>query len=174
MAATPQKSNVPIATIGGEPGGRAAIVVDAPVAPPPPAEVHTSIVLGKAEPGRDIFAGEPVKDIQSSHALKPPADAPPEIEKDISSVLTFSSMSAVSSMQSEKDASGVAVGSSSAVTTDSTAQASTSPSSSQVNSAEASTHVDDVQSSPLPEGPLLEAEAEAARAAKELYPEVQK
>jgi dolichyl-phosphate-mannose-protein mannosyltransferase len=169
VAATPQKSGIPVATIGGEPGGRAPIIVDEPVAQAGPAEEHTSIVAGKAEPGRDIFAGKPINDVQSSHVQHPPAADPPAIEKDISSVLASSSAGVAASMQVEKGG-GVAEGSSSPASTVSDRQ-STETASNHADTTETSTRVDDALATV---GPLLEAEVEANRAAKELYPEAQK
>jgi hypothetical protein len=69
--ATPQKSlaaSAPLATIGGEPDGRGAIVVhdhlgQAPNAPPELEE--TAVDAGRAEPGRDIFAPAPQGDAKS-------------------------------------------------------------------------------------------------------------
>lgn len=81
VAATPQKSTAPAATIGGEPGGRAAVVVnDVPVV----AEPYTSLAIGQAAPGVDVF-GVPAPDIKSDH-LPPPPPQVPEEAKEISSV----------------------------------------------------------------------------------------
>ncbi|KAF4574353.1 hypothetical protein EYR36_005686 [Pleurotus pulmonarius] len=82
VAATPQKSSAPAATIGGEPGGRAAVVVnDVPAAVEEP---HTSVAIGQAAPGVDVF-GVPAPDIKSDH-LPPPPPQVPEEAKEISSV----------------------------------------------------------------------------------------
>jgi len=75
---TPQKSSIavpPLATIGGEPDGRGAIVVEdklgqAPDVAPPAEE--TTVDAGKAEPGRDIFAQPPQADIMSKEKGTPP------------------------------------------------------------------------------------------------------
>lgn len=74
---TPQKSNVapqPVATIGGEPAGRGAIVVEDNAAQVPDVQQgeETTVDAGKAEPGRDIFAAPPQPDIRSEDKLKPP------------------------------------------------------------------------------------------------------
>ncbi|KAI6003482.1 glycosyltransferase family 39 protein [Pisolithus orientalis] len=59
--------SVPSATIGGEPGGRAAVIVDdvldVPVAG---GETSTMISLGGAEPGQDVFAQGEIKEAKSS------------------------------------------------------------------------------------------------------------
>jgi dolichyl-phosphate-mannose-protein mannosyltransferase len=78
---TPQKSSAippPLATIGGEPAGRGAIVVQDNVgqAPdvPPKAE-ETAVDAGKAEPGRDIFAQQPQPEVMSKEkAVEAPAE----------------------------------------------------------------------------------------------------
>ncbi|ESK87818.1 glycosyltransferase family 39 protein [Moniliophthora roreri MCA 2997] len=64
-AATPQKSANPVATVGN---GRAEIVVEDVAqkkANEKAEEEHTSVFVNKPEPGRDIFAQQPVKDIKS-------------------------------------------------------------------------------------------------------------
>ena len=54
-------TTAPVATVGGEPGGRAAIVVEDAA----PAEVNTAVPSGiVAEPGKDVFAQEH-KDVKS-------------------------------------------------------------------------------------------------------------
>jgi len=79
ILATPQKSNVasqPLATIGGEPAGRGAMVVEdklGQVPEVPPEAEETTVDAGKAEPGRDIFAPPPQVEIKSEE--KP--NAPP-------------------------------------------------------------------------------------------------
>ncbi len=69
--ATPQKSlaaSPPVATIGGEPDGRGAIVVqDLGQAPNVPQGEQTNVDAGKAEPGRDIFAPAPKGDVKSEN-----------------------------------------------------------------------------------------------------------
>lgn len=75
-------------TIGGEPGGRAPIVVEDKLgqdAVAPPQDDHTAAVpIGAAEPGRDVFAKDEQKNIKSQ-TLAP--DAPVvEDEKEISMV----------------------------------------------------------------------------------------
>ncbi|KAF8844790.1 glycosyltransferase family 39 protein [Paxillus ammoniavirescens] len=61
---TPNKT-APVATIGGEPGGRAPIVVDEDEQPVIP-EANTAIPSGAvAEPGRDVFAKEDEKEVKS-------------------------------------------------------------------------------------------------------------
>ncbi|KAL0575523.1 Dolichyl-phosphate-mannose--protein mannosyltransferase 1 [Marasmius crinis-equi] len=84
--ATPQKSAT--ATIGN---GRAEIVVDNMAqqkVDDKEEEENTSTFINKPEPGRDIFAGEPVKDIRSEAQVraqaKVPADPPADEEKIIS------------------------------------------------------------------------------------------
>lgn len=142
MAATP---GAPVTTVGGN--GRAVVVVDdnmAQNADAPPSQDHTSIAVGMAEPGRDIFAAQPKKEVKSED----PSAAPPAEEKDISTVGLQSSSTASQSEStgSERSSSGVDT---------------VSAGSSQNQDANTDAH--------KPEGPLPEAEAEASRVAKELY-----
>ncbi|KIO12011.1 glycosyltransferase family 39 protein [Pisolithus tinctorius Marx 270] len=59
--------SVPGATIGGEPGGRAAVIVDDVVdVPVAGGETSTMISLGGAEPGQDVFAQGEIKEAKSS------------------------------------------------------------------------------------------------------------
>jgi dolichyl-phosphate-mannose-protein mannosyltransferase len=65
----------PVATIGGEPDGRGAIVVEDnlgqnPNVPPQGEETHVD--AGKAEPGRDIFAAPPQAGVMSEEKPNPP------------------------------------------------------------------------------------------------------
>jgi dolichyl-phosphate-mannose-protein mannosyltransferase len=62
------KTGEPVATVGGEEGGRGAIVVDDNLAQDPnypPGDSETHAQIGKIEPGRDIFAQEPIKEVKS-------------------------------------------------------------------------------------------------------------
>ncbi|KIK35359.1 hypothetical protein CY34DRAFT_96221 [Suillus luteus UH-Slu-Lm8-n1] len=78
-----------MATIGGEPGGRAAIVVEDKLGQdaiaPPEDEQSTAVPIGAPEPGRDVFAKDKQKEIKSQMiALQDvPANAD---EKEISAV----------------------------------------------------------------------------------------
>ena len=144
------KALVPnLSTIGGEEGGRAPIVIeDKNIQAVAPENVKTIADPGKAEPGRDIFAGEPVKDIKSSSLPVQPSEHVRE-QKVISSVNvgTLSSSSS-SSDGTEESAASVA---------SETAQSDTT-----IESAAAK-----VQAA----GPLGEAELEALKVANELYPD---
>ncbi|KAF9027092.1 glycosyltransferase family 39 protein [Hymenopellis radicata] len=75
MVATPTKPVTPVATVGGEPGGRPAMIVEDKPQEAAPAE-HTSVIVGMPEPGRDIFAGQPVKEVPS----QPVPPQPPVVE----------------------------------------------------------------------------------------------
>ncbi|KAI0303009.1 hypothetical protein BC826DRAFT_965650 [Russula brevipes] len=77
--ATPQESVAvppPLATVGGEPGGRGAMVIedhlDDHILNEPPQAEKTSVAAGKAEPGRDIFAPAPQAEIKSEKDAIPP------------------------------------------------------------------------------------------------------
>lgn len=154
-APTPQKSNVPVATIGGEPGGRAAIIVEDNAQEPEAVilEEHTTTIgVGKPEPGRDIFAGAPVKQVPS----QPPNAVHQEMEiseeKEISSVGQPTKEEAKTQVQVEEKVVD--------------------------EEPEEKPMVKD-EEPPAPEavavekpaGPLGEAEAEADKIAHELYPE---
>lgn len=127
-----------------------------------PENAETMADPGKAEPGRDIFAGEPVKDIKSSNAPVQPPELDRE-QKEISSVIvgTLSSSSASSTPPSSK------LESSSDSSDESSAVAS-------VASETMSTTEDDVVRPQAAAGPLGEAELEAHKVANELYPEAAK
>jgi dolichyl-phosphate-mannose-protein mannosyltransferase len=163
ILATPQKSSVPLSTIGGEPGGRAPIVVQdkfAQVADaPPPQNDHTSVVVGMPEPGRDIFAGEPAKGIKSE--VRPSQPPPPQ--KEISSVMSEqtttpeSETTPVSTLESS----------------DSNSATRSNPDTTSPEKQPETTDGNAEEKDKLA-GPLGEAEAEADRAAKELYPDADK
>ena len=80
--------SAPIATIGGEPGGRAPIVVedklgqDAVAAPED--DPTAAVPMGAAEPGRDVFAEDEQKKIKSQ--MIAPDTSVVEDEKEISVV----------------------------------------------------------------------------------------
>ncbi|KAG1740311.1 glycosyltransferase family 39 protein [Suillus lakei] len=81
----------PMATIGGEPGGRAAIVVEDKLGQdgvaPPQDEQGTAIPIGAPEPGRDVFAKDKQKEIKSQMiALQ---DVPVIVDEKEISVVTF-------------------------------------------------------------------------------------
>jgi dolichyl-phosphate-mannose-protein mannosyltransferase len=80
-----------MATIGGEPGGRAAIVVEdklgQDVVAPPEDEQSTAVPIGAPEPGRDVFAKDKQKEIKSQMiALQ---DVPVNVDEKEISMLTF-------------------------------------------------------------------------------------
>jgi len=72
MAATPQKSDVPVSTIGGEHDGRPLVVVPDIKQADKSKEDHTSIAEDKPEPGRNVFEGEVVNDVKSIAPKDPP------------------------------------------------------------------------------------------------------
>ncbi|KAG1717256.1 uncharacterized protein EDB91DRAFT_1068075 [Suillus paluster] len=84
-----------MAIIGGEPGGRAAIVVedklgqDAVV--PPQDEQSTAVPIGAPEPGRDVFAKDKQKEIKSQLLAM---DVPVPVDEKEISVVTFEPTSA--------------------------------------------------------------------------------
>ena len=67
--AAAQNKTVPQATIGGEPGGRGAIVVD-DVQEPVASEANTAVPSGiVAEPGRDVFAKDDKDSAKSAASI---------------------------------------------------------------------------------------------------------
>jgi dolichyl-phosphate-mannose-protein mannosyltransferase len=176
VVTTSATSAIPVATIGGEPGGRAPIVVEDKVQKDPKdlsQNDHTSVAEGQAEPGPNIFASGPAKDIQSQGN---PAIHAPKLDIEPSSIVTTSSTAA---MDTEKK-----------MATDAKFPAESSlssPTNSQPTSdmnADSSRTADPTQESGTtsserteirkPVGPLPEAAAEADRAANELFPDAAK
>ncbi|KAK0191625.1 glycosyltransferase family 39 protein [Armillaria mellea] len=154
-APTPQKTNIPVATIGGEPGGRAAIIVQDNAQEAEAAKHTTTIGVGKPEPGRDIFAGAPVKEVPSQHR-DPVRQQEMEIseEKEISSVGQPTKGEAKTQVQTEEKARETG--------------GSRMMSHRLLNPEPEPEPVAVVEK---PAGPLGEAEAEADKIAHELYPE---
>jgi len=164
-AATPQKSSAPIlSTIGGE--GRAPIVVEQKNAQGVVEEAVTSAILGKAEPGRDIFAGEPVNEIKSDTlVVDRNKQEAAELEKEISSVVAPPATTPESNEQGKEDRHSEKKNS----------ETSPAPSTGQADDKK-------VETTNVPgggggaaaaaaRGPLGEAEVEAQKAAEELFPE---
>ncbi|KAG6331057.1 hypothetical protein ID866_8031 [Astraeus odoratus] len=92
---------LPGATIGGEPGGRAAVVVDdAPeFVPPVDAETNTMVPLGAPEPGHDIFAQPEVKEAKSV----PQSASDPNLTEDGERVVSVVSMGGAKAHQASDD-----------------------------------------------------------------------
>jgi dolichyl-phosphate-mannose-protein mannosyltransferase len=156
---TPQKSDPPVATIGGEPGGRPPVVVDEQIPVMPIEKEQTTVAFGQAEPGVDIFAGEPIKDIKSNHEVAPSL---PVEEKEISSAFIQPSPEILVDAKVEEPV--IAAGSStSEYTVKDDVSIQTHP------ATEAKVEVQAQKEAQ----PLDEPAAEAVRAAKELYPEAQ-
>ena len=147
-----------LSTIGGEEGGRAPIVIeDKNPQAAAPDDTVTMADPGKAEPGRDIFADAPVKDIKSDTLPVQPPE-PVREQKEISSVIvgTLTSSSASSSSSSD---------SKSSTTTNDSSKGTEESSSAAVSEAAES------EAAKVKAGPLGEAELEAQKAANELYPD---
>lgn len=195
MAATPYKSSIPVSTV--DQPGRAPIVVHDPVKADSAAQDATS-VFDKVEPGRDVFAGDEPKNLES----KPPVEPvhPDEEPKQISSVFQ-TEVPGVPKKQPEKvllpdenaatsaaspEASSSATSSTTASTSASSTSSLSSPSSpihssngkfeteqSTTASSEVATSSTSEQNpaAEKPAGPLDHAEAEAERVRQELFPE---
>ncbi|KAL4075508.1 hypothetical protein J3A83DRAFT_1981984 [Scleroderma citrinum] len=153
QSVTPNKS-IPGVTIGGEPGGRAPVVVDdlpefVPVAD---GETSTAIPLGIPEPGRDIFAQQEVKEAKS---LPPLSQAnPPENERVVSVVGGGRKAHIVSEALGERASQSLTEQQESVL----------------VRPAKEITAQGEREGQHKPEGPLDQAEALANEAAQELYP----
>ncbi|KAJ3511201.1 hypothetical protein NLJ89_g4233 [Agrocybe chaxingu] len=155
-ASTPQQSQVLLSTIGGE--GRAPIVVEHKN-PQGAENVQTAAALGKAEPGRDVFAGEPVKDIKSDSYVPPAGDAPKgeDAAKEISSVAAPSTTDKPEDKKDDKiDPAGV--------------DPVPDPKAEKPAAKDSSTTTTEAKLKE-PAGPLGEAEIEAKKAAEELFPD---
>jgi dolichyl-phosphate-mannose-protein mannosyltransferase len=163
---------VPVATIGGEPGGRAPIVVPDMEKIDHAGDEHTSIAEGKAEPGHDIFAGEVVKDVKSEAPLHP---LPPVDDREIISVITTGTTAATSEGTDSATNSDTSTSEgSSSVTTTSSESPNTAGTSTSGTTAEAP-HMDEQKEGPhMPAGPLREEEAEAEKVANELFGDAEK
>ncbi|KAF7965771.1 hypothetical protein HWV62_41964 [Athelia sp. TMB] len=158
--ATPIKSSAaPVATIGGGDNGRAPVVVQEPVIPVVEPEHTTSVAFGQAEPGKDIFAGEPARDIKSDPGvILKPAGEEPVIEKVVSPAFQ-ATIEAPASESKASAAESIASAVSSAEEVSQTASV--------IESTEG------VAALKAPAGPLDEVAAEADRVAKDLYPDAQ-
>jgi dolichyl-phosphate-mannose-protein mannosyltransferase len=163
ILATPQKSltgSQPVATIGGEPAGRGAIVVQDDLGQAPNVQgEQTSMDAGKAEPGRDIFAQSPQGEVKSENkvVLSPSGDNEP---KAISSI-GLTSHGDVLSKQDEIALERPAESASSI------SQQDGSPSS----SAEASSPASSEGAKAKVQGPLDAEQAEADEVRQELFPD---
>jgi hypothetical protein len=165
ILATPQKSlagSQPVATIGGEPAGRGAIVVhdDLGQAPNvPPQGEQTSVNAVKAEPGHDIFAQSPQGEVKSENkaVLSPVEDNEPKAISSIGLTLQSDVLSKQDETPSEKPAE-----SASAVS-----QQDDSPSPSHDASSPTSSEVAKAKV----QGPLDAEQAEADEVRQELFPD---
>jgi dolichyl-phosphate-mannose-protein mannosyltransferase len=168
---TPQRSDSPVTTIGGEPGGRAAVVVgdaNADIGADAGASEHTSVAAaGMPEPGRDIFAGESVQDITTGGGGAPPPEPEGQREKHQKVVSEVQTGPVSNGRQEQEMGGGTMAGSAAAA-------------SSVGGDAAAGSEMQTPGKEKGPtgggamEGPLGEAEAVADRVAKELYPDAHK
>jgi dolichyl-phosphate-mannose-protein mannosyltransferase len=166
---TPQRSEPPVATVGGEPGGRPPVLVNDQIPKIPVEKEQTTVAFGKAEPGVDIFAGDAVKDIKSEHA----APSPPAEEKEISSVFSKPSSTETSSVDTEKKKGEEPANAASSSTSEHIAAAGKEADFSIQTHPATEAKDEEGHAHKNPQGPLDEPAAEANRAAKELYPEAQ-
>lgn len=143
-----------LSTIGGEQGGRAPIVIqDKNLEAAVLDDTVTIADQGKAQPGRDIFAGNPVKDIKSDTLPVQPPE-PVREQKEISSVIV-----------------GTLTSSSTSPSSDSGSLSSSSSSDSRKGTEESTSPAMEAEAAKQRAGPLGEAELEAQKVANELYPD---
>jgi len=144
-----------VATIGGEPAGRGAIVVqdDLDQVPDVPQGEQTSVVAGKAEPGHDIFAKRPQGEVKSENkdTLAPVEDNEPKAISVIGLTSHIDVLSKPDAIASEKHAE-------SASTVSQNDAHALSPTSSEVAKAKI-------------QGPLDAEQAEADEVRQELFPD---
>jgi dolichyl-phosphate-mannose-protein mannosyltransferase len=161
-----------MATIGGEPGGRAPIVVEDNLgqdADAPPQDDHTTAAqIGAAEPGRDVFAKDKQKDIKSQ---KLASDAPVDADEKEISVVKFEPTSATPESASRgKGRNEVHNGDTSTSTRTGEPEGQRVPE--VIKSQEEVIRVgEDSDSSRVTNGPLAHEEAIADQVAYELYPD---
>lgn len=181
IAPTPQQSKMGVATIGGEPGGRGAIVVEDNFgqdnnAALPKAE-ETFVDAAKAEPGRDIFAKGDKKDIKSDAQV--PVQENDVREKEVSSVgVAESSITPASASASAAAAEEKVAGNAPAVQHSAESSLSPATSDAEVKAAASSSSPVASESQAIPEpvrhkaeGPLGAEEAEAEEVRNELFPD---
>ena len=161
---------MPVSTIGGEPGGRVPVVVadkgriqgEKPIQ-----EKQTSTLGVMAEPGPNIFAGDPQVGVQSQSV----PDQAPRVQIDVESVMTPST--AQSTVKDTSSASSLGQ-----VSSSSDSQSPVSGVSESSSHATQTTPKDDAETQqPVGNrlkaaGPRPEADEEADRAAQELFPDV--
>ena len=140
-------------------------------------KVETMADPGKAEPGRDIFAGEPEKDMKSSNIAFPPADSEHVREqKEISSVNVGISLSSSSSSSSSSTATAPTTSDGTTEGSDGSAAsetASATRSDSTIESTGGGGGGGESAAKVQVAGPLGEAELEAQKVANELYPDAE-
>jgi dolichyl-phosphate-mannose-protein mannosyltransferase len=162
MAATPQKSEALVTTIGGEHDGHLLVVVQDIEKAQKSTVEHTSIPERKLEPGHNIFEGEVVNNVKSKAPKHPPL---PVDVKEISSVIMRESKTASESESTSR--------SSSTSSDSSTAAFSSTSTTATLVGDKPQTDRQQVKLN-KPAGPLGKAEAEAEKAASELYPDAVK
>jgi len=151
---TPQNP-VPVATVGGEPGGRAPVVVVDDNAAANQDQQHTSTLIGgQAAPGHDIF-NQPKKEIKSE-------DSVPKVEAAAAGGGDSDEPSRIVSVVAPPEQVGKQDDSQRDVGPTSTDQAQVEGQVQEANEA---------KDSGKKNGPLGEAEAEAEKVAQELFPD---
>jgi len=151
-------TTVPVATVGGEPGGRAAVVVDdVRAAADAEQEQGTATVIGgQPEPGRDVFE-KPVQGVKSAEVPVAGGDAKGEVGGEPKVITVVTQQQQV--QEKGEDKAGEEAKVEVKVEKEKEAEKKTETSEEQV------------PGGGKPVGPLQEAEAVAEKVAQELYPD---
>src|ERR1700722_15098339 len=106
-SATPQTYPVPLATVGGEDGGRAAIVVgdEAGNQVTTQGDGQTStFIIGQIVPGHDVFAADADKEVKKSEGQRP---APPPPDQKVISEVNLSPTRSMTSPPEDEEGSAL-------------------------------------------------------------------
>lgn len=149
-------TTVPVATVGGEPGGRAAVVVDdVRAAADAEQEQGTATVIGgQPEPGRDVFE-KPVRGVKSAEVPVPGGDAEGEVGGEPKVITVITQQQQVQEKGEVKVDDEVKV----------------EKEEKEAEKKKPETSEEQVPGGGKPVGPLPEAEAVAEKVAQELYPD---
>jgi dolichyl-phosphate-mannose-protein mannosyltransferase len=155
------QNTMPVATVGGEPGGRAAVVVDdVHAAADGGQEQGTSTVIGgQAEPGRNVFE-KPVEGVKSAGVPVAGGDAEGEVGGEPKVISVIAQQQQV--QQPKEGDNG-----DKAVKVEIKEQKKTE----EQTATDSQARVPGGGGGGKPVGPLAEAEAEAEKVAQELYPD---
>ena len=154
------QNTMPVATVGGEPGGRAAVVVDdVHAAADGGQEQGTSVIGGQAEPGRNVFE-KPVEGVKSAGVPVAGGDAEGEVGGEPKVISVIAQQPPVQ-QQKEGDNGDKQV----------KVEIEEQKKTEEQTATDSQGQVPAGGGGGKPAGPLGEAEAEAEKVAQELYPD---